>query len=292
MVIVSLSGGLGNQLFQFATGYSLSKRLNQKLIVDASFFSRKHPDDTRQYSCILNNALDIDNLSVINNIWVSRILRLFCKALDIVTFSYFKYSNLQENIVHKNSDFKIFRFYNITKADNYFLNGYWQNLDYLSDCMHKIVKLFKIKKVEYNKPVIGIHVRKGDIKNSSMDIISSGYYEAGILKIIELRKYDIKNVELKIFTEDGDWVKQNINLVNYKVSYVVGDYLNPVNDFFNLAVCSDIVIPNSTFSWWAAMVIYFNDPKAVIIYPDPWFPGVETESINLFPSSWIKLNSL
>ena len=30
MVIMRIKGGLGNQLFQYASGYALAKRLNQK----------------------------------------------------------------------------------------------------------------------------------------------------------------------------------------------------------------------------------------------------------------------
>ena len=38
MITVRAKGGLGNQLFQYATGYSLAKRLGQRLSIDISFF--------------------------------------------------------------------------------------------------------------------------------------------------------------------------------------------------------------------------------------------------------------
>ena len=37
MVIMRIKGGLGNQLFQYASSYALAKRLNQKLMFDPSF---------------------------------------------------------------------------------------------------------------------------------------------------------------------------------------------------------------------------------------------------------------
>src|SRR5467141_2669942 len=40
MIVVRLSGGLGNQMFQFAAGYALSLRLGVECRVDVSAFQR------------------------------------------------------------------------------------------------------------------------------------------------------------------------------------------------------------------------------------------------------------
>ena len=42
-IILRLSNGLGNQMFMYATAYSLAKRLNRKLIIDdeTAFKARK-----------------------------------------------------------------------------------------------------------------------------------------------------------------------------------------------------------------------------------------------------------
>ena len=49
-LFVSLDGGLGNQLFQFAVGFSLSKKLNMKLILDISNYSKKNIRKFELYS--------------------------------------------------------------------------------------------------------------------------------------------------------------------------------------------------------------------------------------------------
>lgn len=41
MVIIRIKGGLGNQLFQYASAFSLAKRLNTELKLDASFYPQQ-----------------------------------------------------------------------------------------------------------------------------------------------------------------------------------------------------------------------------------------------------------
>ena len=41
MITTVIRGGLGNQLFQYASAYALSKRLNQSLTLDISFFPKQ-----------------------------------------------------------------------------------------------------------------------------------------------------------------------------------------------------------------------------------------------------------
>ena len=57
MIITSLAGGLGNQLFQYSVGFNLSKKTKQRLILDISFFQKKHPEDNRQYEFILDKII-------------------------------------------------------------------------------------------------------------------------------------------------------------------------------------------------------------------------------------------
>ena len=45
MITVRIKGGLGNQLFQYAAGYALSKRLMQPLNFDIAFTSNNTARD-------------------------------------------------------------------------------------------------------------------------------------------------------------------------------------------------------------------------------------------------------
>lgn len=61
MVVVRLWGGLGNQMFQYAYGYSVAKRNNDELLFDTTFFTEeyltKNPRFTKQKLGVLQFPL-------------------------------------------------------------------------------------------------------------------------------------------------------------------------------------------------------------------------------------------
>ena len=52
LIVISLSGGLGNQMFQFASAYAFSKKNNASLLIDISQFDRSDRDHA---TYMLNN---------------------------------------------------------------------------------------------------------------------------------------------------------------------------------------------------------------------------------------------
>ena len=53
MIIIRLWGGLGNQLFQYAYGYSMAKKLTTHFKLDISYFDNQ-PDNITRLPKILN----------------------------------------------------------------------------------------------------------------------------------------------------------------------------------------------------------------------------------------------
>ena len=82
MVIVVLSGGIGAQMFQFATGYALAKKFNCKLVLDACWFNKNNVFATKPFT--INNFLNLKNYYFIRNKWTSRLLRFFFCYLIIL----------------------------------------------------------------------------------------------------------------------------------------------------------------------------------------------------------------
>ena len=79
MITVRAKGGLGNQLFQYATGYSLAKRLGQEVSIDISFFPqqtlRGYKLDKLNLNKMRIDAQQPAKIRILKNKYLNKILR-------------------------------------------------------------------------------------------------------------------------------------------------------------------------------------------------------------------------
>lgn len=61
MIKTIIQAGFGNQLFQYATGYALAKRLKQQLVLDTSFFDYVKGSNADNVRVNNLNLLRLDN---------------------------------------------------------------------------------------------------------------------------------------------------------------------------------------------------------------------------------------
>ena len=284
MVLVTLAGGLGNQLFQFSAGYSLSRKRNSILILDCSDYYKKSLLDSSdlEYKNIcqfrLDKVVDINDFIIVKNIYVSRLIRLYFISIHLFTFGYFRYSNIQEK--------KYFEYKAIPKSSNYFLNGYWQNLSYFRKDLNMILEKFKIKKVKKKKN-ISIHIRRGDYINSQFDICDSKYFLQS-LNLIRSKKRLKKKIIYNFFCLDLKWLKSNLDLSNYNYK-IINNKKDPINDFFQMCNSDNIIISNSSYSWWAAAFIKYMNEDNIVICPKFWGNKIYFKRINIYPDTWLKI---
>jgi hypothetical protein len=92
-----------------------------------------------------------------------------------------------------------------------------------------------------------------------------------------------------VFSDDVEWCHANFsNFKNIKVvehnlaGYKFKDYLQMMSKFSNM------IIPNSTFAWWAAWLADMNGISKNIIAPGTslWFAGEPGKSVGLIPKNW------
>ncbi|MDD3012237.1 MAG: alpha-1,2-fucosyltransferase [Candidatus Gastranaerophilales bacterium] len=267
MIIVKLIGGLGNQMFQYALGKYLAVKHDSKLKLDLSGFE--------SYKAW---KFELDNLNVQYESY---------NPDEITSLNY-----IQEKQFHFDSDM-------LNLSDNVHLDGYWQSEKYFKEIEEYIRKDFSVV-TPINKEnqslldlinstnSVSLHVRRGDyITNPSANAFhgtcSLDYYNKSVEHIIE----NIDNPHFFLFSDESEWVKDNI-LINKPVTVVdINTIDNGYDDLRLMYNCKHNIIANSSFSWWAAWLN--NNPQKIVIAPDKWFLSPVHDTKDLIPQGWIKL---
>lgn len=277
IVMMKPSGGVGNQLFRYATAYSLAKKTDSKLyfLVSASEVQENLSPLDRNYVLdqfhikpdkIIYDTSSIGgyifkrfykNRGVLNSIAnvIMKVLRFVDHRIPSITIV--TEMNILDLGAKKNNQILILRddfeseiFFEEFKDDirtlfgDYNLNEEkWQNT---------------IEQIS-NKNAVCVHVRRGDIINAKISL-SINYQK----KAINLAKQVLDNPQFFIFSDSVDLVKKELAGIS-NIHYISGDNTTPMEDFVLMSKCGNNIVANSTFSWWAA---YLNkSPNKLVIAP-------------------------
>lgn len=273
MIEVKLKGGLGNQMFQYAFAYSLSKKLNKKLSLDVTHFNKKSFDTKRHFE-LGSYPIEFDRI-ISSKKFFPRILdKIFALKITEKNFSI-------DNIQRYNLSQKII------------VDGYWQSEDFFMEYSEKIRNFFgeyRSTNTSYNQfwneisrsKSASIHVRRGDyvtnFKASLVHEVCDLDYFRHAINILEKK---LQGVIFFIFTDDVEWVKSNFMGDRFRI--VSANNFNHFEELSLMAHCQNNIISNSSFSWWAAW-LNRNDNKCVIA-PKKWFKNV-LNVYGLIPASW------
>lgn len=288
MIIMRIKGGLGNQLFQYASSYALAKRLNQKLVFDPSFTVNM---TTRDYKLPLL-CVDTDEIIYteqlprkiifLKNLYVNKT----CRILNWAKHNCGKFVYWLETKDEWQSEFFLL------DAENLYVDGYFQSEDYFKQYRLELLRQIQPKyelENEYIKVLgeirscnsIAVHVRRGDFKKDSCEfhyLLDELYYTNAIQKIRTM-------VEKPIFfwfSDDMEWVKEHIGVADNFRFVSINTKHGDIDDMMLMKNCKHIIAANSTFSWWAAWLNEYDN--AIRIVPKKPY-GME----EMIPSNWKKL---
>ena len=234
MVIVNLSGGLGNQLFQYAVGRFLAHKLNTELKLDLS--SAKVSLNPKGHS---NYRLGDFNITE-NFAAPEEIANV--KANGIIPPPLPNLENFERDIYIQG---------HWMHDERYFVNIIdiiRQELT-LKNPLHTNSAAWE-KKILAAENSIALHIRHGDyLKVEYIHIagaIPLAYYRTCVA---ELKKF-CPNVTAFVFSDDLNWTRENLKL-DVPTEFVA-DCESDNEEFYLMSLCKHIAIANSTFSWWAA----------------------------------------
>ncbi|WP_044399014.1 alpha-1,2-fucosyltransferase [Lacinutrix sp. Hel_I_90] len=273
MIVIKLIGGLGNQMFQYATAKAIALHKNTTLKLDVSAFENY---DLHDYS------LDHFNITAKKYQQPPKWLKKIQNKLKPKTY-------------YNEESFRYNSFLFDSNAKTILLNGYFQSEQYFLKYREEIIKDFSItsplkpetkallQKV-HKTNAVSIHIRRGDfLKHDVHNTFKEEYYKKA-MKTIESK---IDNPTYYLFSDDMPWVKLNFKS-NFKTVYVdFNDAQTAFEDLVLMSNCKHNIIANSSFSWWAAWLN--TNPSKIVIAPEQWFNGNKYDYTDVVPETWVKI---
>ena len=262
--IVNLSGGIGNQLFQFSFGQYIKARASRcSLFYDVRDISTANA--THVGSDIRQLDLNIEKFTIKDHYLAY--LQTFSRRQR----TFFREKIMYSKRVILEEDF------NVNSIRSGYYLGYWQDLCYLSESKHlledRVSKYFehKLKFVDLAFDGLAVHVRRGDYLSSVNANIYHQYDAKEFVTIIS--KFNNLGKKIYIFSDDVVFVKNELDLDSKYVEYISDEGLSALDEFVLMSRFENIVVSNSTFSWWAA---YLNSTSKNIIQLPFWFKNQTT----------------
>jgi hypothetical protein len=268
-----LQGGLGNQLFQWASATVLARAINLPLRINTSDY-------------LLNNdqrELEISKLIRSSSISYSTDNEGFLLRRNPVSqfFAKRKYGAL----IDDNNYLETSKFYNVQSL---MMRGYFQNYEYFDDHKSELMLATENPKngavINDFSEYISIHVRRQDYLalQDIYEILDTNYYIQACQAVNSIHP----NSKFLLFGDDKlfcEGLMHNLQERSINVTLVPGQKNTALNDFTLMRACAGHIIANSTFSWWAA---YLSKDSKVTIRPRNWY--TDGHCVNC-PNNWIKI---
>lgn len=305
MIVVRISGGLGNQIFQYVLVRYL-ELLGKEVCIDLSAYKYVKEHCGPEFF----NVFSITRYTAVN-----RKLKYYYVREHIVEFLYTllkKCKFLPEitrwKIRHiipficKSYNMRVLRLdYMINSPeelkciDNCIINGVFGNPETLLNLKKELKDelQFNIGELSLeNKNIldlitksnsVSIHVRRGDFDSGKTRTDSITLNLEYYLKAICLIKSQLDNPAFFVFADDKEWVKEQFFIEAFYVDCNTG--LNSYLDMYLMSNCKHNIIANSTFSWWGAW-LNCNKNKTVIM-PKYWYGS----DLAVICNGWIVLEN-
>ncbi len=287
MIVIEASGGLGNQMFQYAL-YKKMEILHKDVALDTSFF--RSNQDLRK--------LELGIFGVQYKQVTDR------EAAYIRGYGY--QDTFFDKIKYKLRPSQYAIYYDmieryqpeIFEMDRVYLSGYWQNEKYFKDIRDILLKEFSFPEEIKRRTAqisaellaensVSIHIRRSDYlseqnRNVYGNICTEQYYKNAVDYVEEC----IEKPKYYIFSDDLEWARNQFKGNNF----VVVDKNRGKNsyiDMYLMSQCKCNIIANSSFSWWAAWLNQNIEKK--VLAPKKWFQNHDKEDI--VSEDWVQVEN-
>jgi hypothetical protein len=291
MIIVKLSGGLGNQLFQYAVGRHLAHLHGTTLKFDVSGFQ---DGGKRQYALghfrMTAEFASQEEVHALTEYRPGAVKRVVDRFLP-------RSSRRAGTHVCEGKSFR-FNPRILTLPDNLYMDGYWQNEKYFRDVPDIIRQEVAVKdplagrnrdlaEVIASVNSVSLHIRRGDYVSDPKTRQSHGncsldYY----MHCVQELAGAVDQPHYFVFSDEPQWACANLEL---DAPVTIVDHNSTIQAYEDLRLmrhCRHHIIANSSFSWWGA---WLNPrPDKTVYAPKKWFAHDKWDFQDVVPSGWLR----
>jgi len=298
MIITRLTGGLGNQMFQYAIARKFLKKGNEKVFLDTSLLLTKEEEDIEKIyqrpfalDIFKNLKAKVDEKKISGILkdesLISKIKRkLFYRSCTVVEQELMEWIEIPSSI-HTSTNIL---FKGLFQSERFFKTIRKELLTDFTfpgmDFKNNLVK----EKIFATPGAVSIHIRRGDYLSSSnkniFNSVNMDYYDRSI-EILD-KKANEESLTGFVFTDDIGWAQQNFSAQGkLDLHFVAGNHgKDSWKDMALMSACTHHIIANSSFSWWGA---WLAEQGGINLAPRHWYmPGSYKFNIaDIIPQDWI-----
>jgi hypothetical protein len=289
MVIVRLKGGLGNQLFQYATGRAIARRRRVRLNIDLSGLDHgTHRTYELENFNTSGAVVSVEALEAFKGFAANRVGRFLDDHRPYYRKAFVRESNFTFDP-------------NILQASRrVYLEGFWQSENYFKDIESLLRRELTVRseltgqnlamaeRIEQSSDSVSLHIRRGDYVSDPVQSEFHGtcaleYYQSAVAKLIGLGIQPT----LFVFSDDIPWAEANLHFEQPMTFINHNGAEAAYEDLRLMSLCRHQIIANSSFSWWGAWLNPCS--KKVVIAPRRWFKAADMDTRDLIPDNWFQI---
>lgn len=308
-VYLSLTGGLGNQLFQLSAALAIARgdeiviewincrpRLNQSLeaeIRDIVLPPNVRFQNRHRFQGLSSKAIGyllrtgVNPTRIEKNEFIRSLTSFLASLINIQTFKRFIQINVNQGVGFYPQERK--NYHKSRHLVGYFQTYKWlEHLDYnavpsmftVRDKSAQLEELIRIAAIE--EPLV-VHMRFGDYRlEDSFGLLKPKYYRESIRELWGSGRYK----SIWVFSDEIGVAEEYLSGTDFVPIRFISDVgKSSAQTLQAMRLGKGYVIGNSSFSWWAAKLS--NNQDALVVAPTPWFIGQE-EPADLIPLNWIR----
>ena len=286
MIVVRITGGLGNQMFQYALGRRLAEERNCRLLLDITHLDR---DPHRRYRLDRYQT----RAEIASNEVISRFTSQDPRYLRHRRLRALGPLSWHDRVLVEQKEFTFDKNV-ISERGNLYLIGYWQQEKYFEPISNLLRREFRpasavsplsaeIADQMRKADSISLHVRHGDYSSDYHGILAVDYYRAAFDRL----KESVSRPQLFIFSDDPDWVEENLRFDCERTIVRHNGEEREYEDLWLMTRCRHHIIANSSFSWWGAWLS--QSENKIVIAPARWMQLATMDTSQVIPPDWIRI---